>query len=212
MPGGFISRVNDEEQTILVRLFTDVGALISEQGDDDPLPVPTEPSEEDPIAHLDFEPSDFDDPCAESEEYLALDPALARVFPPMSLSDPDLAGEMRSLTLGDLRNNKLQNLRKVVLGLESATNHVMILENEVDRWLAALTDVRVVLASRLGIDDESDAERVQELAHVAVTDSTPAATDDAELELALASLYAGLTWWQESLLSAMSGRGGPNYC
>ena len=67
-----------------------------------------------------------------------------------------------------------------------------------------LTDLRLVLASRLGIEDDESAEAVYELAVSATNDPTPAETGDDDMRLALASLYSGVTWWQESLLSALA--------
>nr|NLD40032.1 DUF2017 family protein [Actinomycetales bacterium] len=207
-PGGYVSRVDETERSILARLAADVAALIADEEDYVPPLAPdsatsdAESDAQDPIAYLDFDPAE----AGVNEEYLALDPALARVFPPMSLTDPELAGELRSLTMDDIRQGKLANLHAVVATLTASRGQVRVTPDGVGAWLTALTDMRLVLASRLGIDDDDDAERVHDLAVVASRDPEPAATADDELELALASLYSGVTWWQESLLQAVAGR------
>ncbi|MDO5494495.1 MAG: DUF2017 family protein [bacterium] len=202
--GGFVSRLNDEERSILARLASDVAALIADEDEYTAPPPPSAPGEgdDDPIAHLDFDPGDAED----ESEYLSLDPALTRVFPPMSLTDPELAGELRSLTMEDIRRGKLANLHAVVSTLTSSRGQVRVRKHEVPAWLAALTDMRLVLASRLGIEDDDDAERVLDLAVTATRHPQPVEDADRELELALASLYSGVTWWQESLLQAVAGR------
>lgn len=58
----------------------------------------------------------------------------------------------------------------------------------------ALNDVRLTLAARLSIDDETDAERVHNMAG-----RGKAATTDEFM----AELYAFTTWLQETLFSAM---------
>ena len=197
-PGGYLSVVSADERSILIRLVLDVAALIADEDEAPPRPEPPMASD-DPIAHLDFDVAEPD------EDHLDLDPALERVFPPMSVSDPELAQELRGLTLPDLRRTKIANLWMVVESLQNGEDGVHVAEDQTRGWRSALTDLRLVLASRLNIDDDESAEKVYELA-VRAGDSTPAETDDDDMQLALASLYSGVTWWQESLLSAMSPR------
>lgn len=193
-PDGWESRIDSLERDVLFRLFEDVLHLIAE---DAPLPAP---SAADPIAHLDFTPGG-QTPGAEQE------PALDRIFRPMSVSDPELASEMRNLTVEEIRRAKAANLRLIVEELDRAGETVRVRPGEEGRWLTALTDVRLVLSSLLGIDDEEDSKRVYELAVAATRDLTPAETLEDELEMTRASLYAGITWWQESLLGAVTGGG-----
>lgn len=198
IPGGFASRVSEEERNILLRLVLDVAALIADE-DEAPPPPPAPCPNGDPIAHLDFDLETADD------DHLDLDPALERIFPPMSVSDPELAKELRTLTLGDLRRGKIANLWMIVQCLRVAQEAVIVNTEQVAGWLSALTDLRLVLASRLGIDDDESAEKVHALA-VTATSEAEAESGEDDLRLALASLYSGVTWWQESLLSAISRR------
>jgi hypothetical protein len=63
-------------------------------------------------------------------------------------------------------------------------------------WATALTDVRLVLAERLGIRSEEDAERVH-----SVTDWSDVGDDDVDAYLAL--VYNFVTWLQTTLIDAM---------
>lgn len=192
---GWASQLDALERDALLRVVTDVHDLMADSQD---VPAAQSP---DPIAHLDFTPGDRG---PELEE----DPALGRLFPPMSVSDPELATELRGLTVEELRRSKAANLRLVIDELRAGGDCVVVRRGEEDRWLAALTDVRLVLSSRLGIENDEDSQRVYDLAVSSTRDESPAETLEDELEMARASLYSGITWWQESLLLAVT-RSGP---
>jgi hypothetical protein len=232
VPGGFASRIEDVERTILARLFRDTAELLGTRLDDggagtvsrrtDDAPPgracpgravgtgaahpggavgagPTHPvSDEALLAALDFEPSRDEAPDAPS------DPALARLLPPMSHDDPGLSAELRALTEDSVRAGKVSRLEVVWRELaapEVRADAVVVPEGKEAAWLAALTDVRLVLATRLGISDDADAEAVYERAQ----GEGPEPEDERdEVTDALATMYAALTWWQESLLEAMS--------
>lgn len=184
---GFASRVDASERTLLARLVRDVRELVA--GSERATP----PGDDDPIAHLDFDPDQRETPS---------DPALARLFAPMSTSDPDLADELRGLTADELRRSKLANLDLLARSLAAGAETVLVRRGEEQQWLAALTDIRLVLASRLGIEDDADSERFHAIAVAATRQAAPEAD---ERTTALAALYSGLTWWQESLLLAVTG-------
>jgi hypothetical protein len=228
VPGGYASRLDDVERTIIARLVRDTAELLGTRFDDGdtgaapgrapgdhggtgaaPGRAPGDHSGGDPgsrhaagddavLAALDFEPASDRAPDAPS------DPALARLLPPMSHDDPALSAELRALTEHSLRAGKVSRLEVVWRELAEPAvrpDAVVVHAGQEGRWLAALTDVRLVLASRLGISDEADAERVYDRAQ-----GEGAAPDDEDDEVtdALATMYAALTWWQESLLEAMS--------
>lgn len=67
-------------------------------------------------------------------------------------------------------------------------------------WAAALNDVRLVLSERLGIETDADAEDIYALA--GTTPGHPTSEEE-ELRLAMASVYAAFTWLQESLIQVM---------
>lgn len=120
------------------------------------------------------------------------DPALLRLLPDAVKDDADSALEFRQLTERSLREGKIGALRAAALGLESEK---LVLDNEsATLWAKALNDVRLVLAERLEIRDEEDAEKVHQ-----VQDWGEA--DDVESYLSL--VYNFVSWLQESLVQAM---------
>ncbi|MFC7405118.1 DUF2017 domain-containing protein [Georgenia alba] len=192
--GGLTSRLETVERRIIARLVADTAELLGtriEGRDARGADV------EDVLAALDFEPSD-------GAPGTPTDAALARLLPPMS-EDEDLAGELRSLTEDSLRAGKVERLETVWRALTAPGEAVVVAAGTEGRWLAALTDVRLVLAARLGIEDESDAEAVYRRAERPASEQQGGRADD--VEEAMATMYAALTWWQESLLQAMSRRG-----
>jgi hypothetical protein len=60
-----------------------------------------------------------------------------------------------------------------------------------------------VLASRLGIEDDDDAEEVYDRAQSARSGGDDGDDGHDPVTDALATMYAALTWWQESLLESM---------
>lgn len=196
VPGGYACELESAELRIIARVTADTCELLglpvdATAADDDDAPSPAPPTDEEILAALDWDPAYGQTP---------RDPALARLLPPASTDDDELAAEMRRLTEGALRATKAEQLRVVHDALEASTGLVVVRAGQERAWLAALTDLRLVLAARLGIETDDDAERVYERAG----GEEPQTAED-ELDAALTSLYAALTWWQESLLEAMSG-------
>ncbi len=64
----------------------------------------------------------------------------------------------------------------------------------------------------LGIENDDDSRQVPRSSAVvaATQDESPAASHDDEMRMAMASLYSGITWWQESLLRAVTAPGPAN--
>ena len=83
------------------------------------------------------------------------DPALRRLLPD-AYEDADGAAEFRRLTDADLRTEKVANLRRLLAGATATGGVVRIGPDEVDAWLAALTDIRLVLAERLDLTEDHD--------------------------------------------------------
>lgn len=183
----------------------------------EPSPEPT--SDDEILAALDFSPADDDpgdrsahSPVADAPE----DPALARLLPPAS-EDAELAAELRAMTESTLRGQKAERLARIWRALHEAGSgaediDVRVPAGSEGEWLAALTDVRLVLAARLGIEDEADVEGLRSRLPGAHPEQSPGAADEADRETevtaAMATMYNALTWWQESLLQAVVRRGG----
>ena len=127
------------------------------------------------------------------------DPAVHRLLPDASRDDPAVAGEFRRLTEDDLRAAKLSRLS----WLWSALQHdgPVVPEAQAPAVAATLTDLRLVLADRLGIRTDEDADRLLRT----VGRRRRHGTD--EVRAYLATVYDALTWLQESLVQAMLARG-----
>lgn len=176
------------ERALLSRLLDDVGGLLAEEAAEREAAstVPGSPgsSEEDLLAAL--------------EAQLSLPPpsdrAVARLLPDGHREDAELAAGYRRLTEHGLRERK-----RAVLGLAAAalarSEPVVLDPAEASALLKGLTDVRLVLAERLCLRTDEDAEAL----HRALAD----ADDVEEPRLAAAALYDALTWWQESLVSVL---------
>jgi hypothetical protein len=105
---------------------------------------------------------DFTGPTTEPD-----DPVLARLFPTAYPDDDEAAGEFRRFTEGSLRDSKAQSAALVIDTLEEAGlpdelgEDGLHIDVELDHdaalaWLKSFTDVRLALATRLGIEDEDD--------------------------------------------------------
>jgi hypothetical protein len=169
---GITARLEDAERELLRGLFNDVVGMLE-----------VEPAEEDPLeALVGLSPN-----ASEPE-----DPALLRLLPNAVKGDAEASLEFRRLTERSLREGKAGALRAAALGLESP--HLVLDDAAARHWSTALNDVRLVLAERLGIRSEEDAERIH-----GVTDWSEA--DDVEKYLAL--VYNFVTWLQTTLVEAM---------
>lgn len=119
--------------------------------------LPSEPS--DPFEAL----FDFHGPTTAPE-----DPVLARLFPNAYLDDDEAAGEFRRFTESGLRQRKATNASAIIdaldeAGLPDEPDDEITIDVELDSaaargWMTSLTDIRLALATRLGIEEgEEDA-------------------------------------------------------
>ena len=97
------------------------------------------------------------------------DAALLRLLPDAYPGDREASAEFRRFTAAGLADKKVRNADVVARDLATATTSADASELRLDgasvqAWLRSLTDVRLVLATRLGIDSDSpsdnDAERM----------------------------------------------------
>ena len=123
------------------------------------------------------------------------DPALARLFPEAS-SNPDEASEFRRLMEAELRTQKASDAAIVLAALAPAEGvadpEVAIPVSEQDAWLRTLNAMRLVLGARLGIDDDKDAELVDDL-------------DPEDERAPVADVYHWVGYVQSLLLDAITG-------
>lgn len=81
------------------------------------------------------------------------DPARSRLLPDAYLNDPESAAEFRRLTEAELAARKASAVRFVA---DSVAPAVRLDTAQTLDWLRALTDIRLVIASRLGIENDGD--------------------------------------------------------
>lgn len=87
------------------------------------------------------------------------DPALERLFPVAYRDDPDAAAEFRQYTRSGLVDTKTAKAGAVAAALLAATDDdgtIDLADDEAERWLPVLTDLRLVVAERLGIRNDDD--------------------------------------------------------
>ncbi len=88
------------------------------------------------------------------------DPALARLLPDPVHDDAEAAAELRLLTEASLITHKLANAEAVQASLAGADGGPARLDAAQElAWLKTLTDLRLVLAARLGIERDEDLGR-----------------------------------------------------
>jgi len=122
------------------------------------------------------------------------DPAVERLFPDVYPEDPVEAAEFRRFTEADLKTAKLDQARVVLDQLVPSGGEVRLDEETADVWLRALTDVRLVLGTRIGVEDETDIQAELD----AAVGKNPTSPRVGQL-----SVYAYLSFLQESLIGAL---------
>ncbi len=96
------------------------------------------------------------------------DPVLARLFPTAYRGDEEAAAEFRRFTEGSLRDGKANAAIAIIDGLEDAglppelTEDGLTIDVELDQaaaetWLRSFTDLRLALATRLGVEEGDEA-------------------------------------------------------
>jgi Domain of unknown function (DUF2017) len=105
---------------------------------------------------------DFSGPTAAPE-----DPVLARLFPAAYADDEEAASEFRRFTEATLRDGKAAAACVIIDGLEEAglppqlDEDGLMIDVELDRataeiWMRSFTDLRLALATRLGVEQDDD--------------------------------------------------------
>lgn len=172
---GIEARLDDAERDLLARLFDDVHDMLDDG---------REPAEDDWMSSALGISDDVRTPD---------DPALARLLPDAARDDDEAAHEFRRLTERGLRARKREALRTARETLARGPGPCLD-DAEAKAWVAALTDVRLVLGERLGLRTDADAERLEELLQEA---------EDDDPRVWLAAVYDFLTWLQETLVTVL---------
>ena len=112
------------------------------------------------------------------------DPDLRRLFPPAYADDQASNAEYERLTRDDLRGSKLEALRV----MEETVDADRLSEEQLGAWLGALNDLRLVLGTRLGVTEELDPERLDEM----------------DPQTSAYALYFYLGWLEEQVVQALA--------
>ena len=180
---GLSCHLEKAERDLLRSLFEDVVTML------EPEPPVSGAADEDPLwAMVGM------DPRAQSVDFAPpTDDAVLRLLPDAVKDDAEASLEFRRLTERGLRESKVGALRAAALAVE--TSPVLLAPEAAPKFAAALNDVRLVLAQRLGLETEEDAARVH-----AFDDWSAAENVDEYLAL----VYNFVTWLQESLMQALN--------
>jgi hypothetical protein len=183
--GRVVARLEEPEIALLARLFADVETLL------EPDTVQAAPSWAAELG-LDDLAGDPDRAATRPD-----DPALARLLPDARRDDPVAAEEFRRLTERSLRERKRASHRTALEVLQTWSEDpdaAQTMDREQARaFTTALTDARLVLADRLGIETDDDAEAVHEAGD----------GDPSDPAVWLAMVYDFTTWVQESLTGVL---------
>ena len=150
------------------------------------------PDDRDPLEAL----MDFSGPTTAPE-----DPVLARLFPTAYADDEEAAAEVRRFTEGALREGKAKAAGTIIDTLEDAglpdelredglTIDVEMDEHTAQTWMRSFTDIRLALATRLGVEDGDE-----EYWYSLPDDDPRAQAHD---------IYEWIGWLQETLIGALS--------
>ncbi|MFN8097288.1 MAG: DUF2017 domain-containing protein [Dermatophilaceae bacterium] len=198
----YAAQLDSDERGVVVELLRQVRELIAPGGE-----VPQEPRPTDDfdaiVAGLGKDFGSLTVP--DSPEGLTgrglphepRDPALDRLFPSANRTDADAAAEFRRLTESSLRARKVAGLTTAIDVLRGVRGDILELTPaQAQTFVVALTDVRLVIGDRLGLREDADAARLDEVAASLATDDPTA--------YAIA-VYDFLTWLQETLATSMLG-------
>ncbi|MFV0461761.1 MAG: DUF2017 domain-containing protein [Nostocoides sp.] len=127
------------------------------------------------------------------------DPALSRLLPTGHRHDEKAAAEFRAMTEQSLIRRKIDNLTLAMDALRRGADQghpdrVVLRPAQATAVLLALTDVRLVLADRLGIATEAEAEAMHEILRTGHPNDP---------RVPAAAIYDFLSWLQESLSLAL---------
>jgi hypothetical protein len=139
---------------------------------------------------------DFSGPTQEPD-----DPVLARLFPTAYPKDEESAAEFRRFTESALRDGKAAAAVTIIDGVEEAglppelTEDGLMIDVELDEptaetWMRSFTDLRLALATRLGVEEDDEAY------WLSLPDDDPRAQAH--------DIYEWVGYLQETLVQALS--------
>lgn len=117
------------------------------------------------------------------------DPAVRRLLPDAYADDAAAAGEFRRLMDTELRATKSDALKQLIDDVGAGNLDIDLDRDRAESWLQALNDVRLVIGTRLDIDEDTMSRRLD--------------PDDPRLPLFV--VYDWLTALQDRLVDAVAG-------
>ncbi len=191
----YVAKFDEMERNVVAGLLEQTREIVAPTDAGEP-PVANPDAFDDIVAGVSVGAEDH---VASAEELADRDPALERLLPTAHRGDAKVAAEFRRLTEHDLRDRKAATLTTAIEALRGADGDQLELSREqAQAVLVALTDTRLVLGERLGLKTDEDALALDELVGTLDPDDPVGYA---------ASFYDFLTWMQESLATAMLGRG-----
>ena len=164
--GSFSALLDADERGLLVFLVEDVLELLAAA---EP-PVPADDPFEALVAQFNEHPV-----------HPPADPALHRLFPDAFAGDEEASAEFRRFTEAQLRTARSARSQSLLASLRAAGDELVLTQDQAHECVQTLTDLRLVLGTRLGVSHDSDRER-ESSAH---------------------DVYDWLTWLQESLVQVL---------
>jgi erythromycin esterase-like protein len=113
------------------------------------------------------------------------DPAVARLLPDAYRDDEEASAEFRRFTEHGLADRKIANAQVLIQSLEAGGEVELDIAGQ-QAWLRALTDIRLIIASRLGIETDDDHGR-----------------DESDEDLMMRDIYDWLAGVQGSLIESL---------
>lgn len=165
--GSVSALIEPNERDLLVFLIEDIVDLVHET-----IVKPSESSDvfEQLVAQFDAHPV-----------AVPSDPAVHRLFPDAFNGDPEASAEFRRFTEQQLRTQRVMRSQAVLQSLADAQPELRLDQDRAHEFVQVLTDLRLVLGTRLGISDDRD-DKESTAAH---------------------GIYDWLTWLQEGLVQAL---------
>ena len=112
------------------------------------------------------------------------DPAVGRLFPPAYENDPVRQAEYENLVRGDLTAQRLRSLEIMDETLRSDR----LDEEQLSAWLGALNDLRLVLGTKLDVDEDMDPDDIS----------------DTDEQAPAYALYYYLGWLEEQIVAELA--------
>jgi hypothetical protein len=196
----YAARLDPFERSLLVGLMEQVRDLLG--GDEAAAPEPPGPTApftgdaafDDIVAGLGDVGGTVPGPAPDARSFGDRDPALQRLLPAGNRADEQAAAEFRRLTEAGLRRRKVDTLDRAIGALKGEGDTVELDAATASALVVALTDVRLVIGERLGLREDADVERLEEVV---------AQLDPDEPLAHAAAVYDFLTWLQETLAHAL---------